>query len=537
MSVEDYKAAVRAKVDGTVNLNEIFESPSLEYFIMLSSIASVSGPRSQANYATGNTFQDQFAHHRANSPTHYISLNLGMIDESDIIALNPDLRRSTIRSGCLPLKLDQLFALLSYALSGQAHRDQQNQITIGFDRQSLAESSRSELLDTALFSHLSYIDDITSGEAAAESSKTVDRALASATSMEEIHDIMAVALVQQVSSLLAVDAESLNLDSPMDSLGLDSLIAIELKTWIARTLQAAMQTSEILDTRNLRALVVIAAQRSTLASANRLEDIPEKSKTRQVNGIGKAPADDSTATRLSLVPLQGLKATLEHFSYSIRPFCSAKEFEELSIAIQKFQNPGGLGHVLQSRLQQRAEDPQIDDWLYDLYTAHVYLKQRKPINPWGAFFGCHADGPSPQTQSERAAIIATATFQFKRQLESGQVEQQLMNGQPLCMDSLQWIFDSYRKPCAGIDKFNKAPSSDYFIAMRRGHYFKVPFITKGTNVLPTMIATFEAILRADFDHAPRVAALTADNRDDWAKVRTAFMRLSLVEANSIRSAK
>lgn len=81
---------------------------------------------------------------------------------------------------------------------------------------------------------------------------------------------MAAAIVKQVSSLLAAEAESVSLDSPMESLGLDSLIAIELKTWITRTFQAAMQTSEILDTPNLRALVATAAQKSTLCNLSRM---------------------------------------------------------------------------------------------------------------------------------------------------------------------------------------------------------------------------------------------------------------------------
>lgn len=160
MSVAEYMTAVQPKVIGSVNLNEAFKGASLEFFIMLSSVASVSGPRSQANYAAGNSFQDQFAHDHFDSSTHYISLNLGMIDESDIIALNPDLQRSVIRSGCIALKLDELFALLTYAMGGQAQRDGLNQVVIGFDRQSIQESSRFDLLDTALFSQLSYTNEI-----------------------------------------------------------------------------------------------------------------------------------------------------------------------------------------------------------------------------------------------------------------------------------------------------------------------------------------------------------------------------------------
>ncbi|KAL8717594.1 MAG: hypothetical protein Q9225_005174 [Loekoesia sp. 1 TL-2023] len=522
MSMEDYMNVVQPKVDGTLNLSEAFKGPSLEFFIMLSSVASVSGPRSQANYAAANAFQDQFARSQVDSPTQYVSLNLGMIDESDIIAQNPDLRRSVIRSGCIPLKLGELFALLAYAMSGQIRHDGLNQVVMGFDRQSISESSRSDLLGTALFSQLSYTEEGTDLWPTAQTSQTVDKSIARAASLEEIHEIMAAAIVQQISSLLAINIENINLDSPMESLGLDSLIAIELKTWIARTFKAAMQTSEILDTLNLRALVVTAAQRSTLAHANCMNNSADGTalERREVNDMSAIPGIETAPVSLPLLPLQDLESTLEFFLYSMRPLCSAQEFQDLSFMIQNFQSPGGLGQILQGRLQGRVDDVHIDDWLYDLYTAHVYLKQRKPINPWGAFFGCHVDSPFVHTQSERASIIATAAFEFKQRLESGQVEQQMLNGEPLCMDSLKWIFHSYREPRTCVDKVYTASKNAYFVAMRRGHFFKVPLSRNGANVSTSaMVRIFEGILQRDVSYGPRVAALTADNRDSWAEVR------------------
>ena len=490
---------------------------------MLSSIASIAGPRSQANYAAGNAFQDELARSRTNSKAHYLSLNLGMIDESDVIASNPELRRSAIRAGCIPLQLSELFALLGYAMSSQARHEKLSQVALGFDRQSLLESQRSGLLEIPLFNHLvanaGKNDDTSTGQ----DTKAVDKAIVAAEDLDEVHDIVAAAIAKQISALLAVDLDNINLDSPIENLGLDSLIAIELKAWITRTLQAAMQTSEILDTANIRSLATTVAKRSSLVSVNQKQTVSDAIQT------NAASNDKTLATRnqvsqltgLPLPPLADLKSTLEFYMYTISPFCSKEDFQKTSSAMLEFLQPRGLGMQLQSRLQARVNDENIDNWLFDLYNNHVYLKQRAPIVPCGNFFGCHAETEIQHSQAERAAVISKAAFEFKQSLEQGEVSPDFLNEQQLCMNTLQWLFHSIREPHIGVDQMRKFPSNDYLVVMRRGHFFKVALRHAESNVsLMSLRATFQAILDKKLEEAAPVTALTADERDSWTEVRS-----------------
>ena len=82
--------------------------------------------------------------------------------------------------------------------------------------------------------------DRTNIESKVQHAKAFDKAITAAADPDEVHDIMTLAIVKQLSLLLAFDHNNINLDSRMEGLGLDSLIAIELKAWIAQTLQAAM---------------------------------------------------------------------------------------------------------------------------------------------------------------------------------------------------------------------------------------------------------------------------------------------------------
>ena len=442
--------------------------------------------------------------------------------------LNPELRRNVIQGGAIPLETKQLFSLLQYAMSAQARLYKMPQIILGFDRKSIADSQRSGLLDIPIFSHLVYDSEKMDLVPAVKESTTIDEAITAAMNDDERYNIMISAVKRQLSSLLSIDAENIDVDLPMENLGLDSLIAIELKAWISRTLQATIQTSEILDTPNIRSLVTAVAKSSEFFTSYRS---PQDS-VHDIDGRETSKNHDPTRmdgqviahTRLPQPPLADLESTLQFYLYSVRSFCSEEQFKKMSLAIQDFQKPGGLGSILQNRLLARAQDPGTDGWLYELYNNHVYLKQRAPVNPWGCFFGSHPPSKTSHGQAERAAIISETAFRFKQRLDVGEIEPDLLNEQPLCMDTLQWMFNSIREPRAWIDAMHKFPSYDYLIAMRHGQFFKIA-LKKGHECVSylSLKATFQAILDRGLGYGPSIAALTADDRDGWTEVPNPFL--------------
>lgn len=52
MTIEDYRAAVRPKVQGTQHLHELMPK-NLDFFICLSSVGGIVGSRGQGNYNAG----------------------------------------------------------------------------------------------------------------------------------------------------------------------------------------------------------------------------------------------------------------------------------------------------------------------------------------------------------------------------------------------------------------------------------------------------------------------------------------------------
>ncbi|KAL8767885.1 MAG: hypothetical protein Q9194_005858 [Teloschistes cf. exilis] len=173
----------------------------------------------------------------------------------------------------------------------------------------------------------------------------------------------------------------------MESLGLDSLIVVESEAWIAQTLHAAMQTSEILDTPNLWSYASTARRRSSLFGAGpEVQGLVKDCESADGSETEKAPIADAEEFRNKnppRPPLIELGNTLQPYLSSIRAFCSEEQFKKNALAVGEFQKLSGIRPTLQERLIKWAQDPRFDSWLYDLYNTHIYCKQRAPINSAG----------------------------------------------------------------------------------------------------------------------------------------------------------
>jgi hypothetical protein len=89
MTVEDWYAAARPKVQASWNLHEALPK-DLDFFILLSSSSGMVGNRGQANYCAGNSYQDALARHRVLIGLKATSLDLGTILSVGFIAENID---------------------------------------------------------------------------------------------------------------------------------------------------------------------------------------------------------------------------------------------------------------------------------------------------------------------------------------------------------------------------------------------------------------------------------------------------------------
>lgn len=539
MTFDDFQVPLQTKMSGTHHLSEAFKDSSLEFFIMLSSLSGIVGSRGQANYAAGNTFQDALAQYSTASEAHYIALNLGMIEETNAYrdSMGQARVKNLSRQGWVPVKIVEVLALVDYAMSPQVRSHSCRQAAIGIDGKSIHEADNATpTMKSAMFTHVRGSYDGKGLSEKSSANATVKEGIIAAGSIIQIEQIIKSAIRQRLSKLTMLDPDSIDLEAPLLDYGLDSLTAAELKNWIHRDMEAPLQASELLDEPSINSLSTKVASRSKLISNDssgspELKDIKKDERPQAANldpaqkplAIDESP--QKTSFGLPRLPLPNLKDTIDLYLKSASQFLSGKELERTSLAVRAFQEE--LGQKLQKRLLERYQDPQIDNWQHDLQVKAIYLKRRDPIHPYGTFYSSHHLTDPPHSQAERAAVISAAAYEFKQRLDTNKIEQDYLNGEPTCMQSFKWLFNTTRHPGIDIDRVCKYPGNNYLVALRRGHIFRIMLEEGGRGVsCLTLKRKFEAVLEHSMDNLPSVATLSADKRDNWAELQENLKSLS-----------
>lgn len=249
-------AVLRAKVDAAWNLHELTQKLDLAAFVLYSSVSGVLGGPGQANYAAANVFLDALAQHRRSRGLPGLALAWGFWAQASAITahLSDNDRKRMTRGGILALASEEGLALFDSAL-GRAD--------------AALVAARMDL--TTIASRGDAVPSVLRGLATPKVSRSVATEAAKAASLE-----------QRLASLSAEDAEralfdvirseigavlalppnaSLDPDRPLQDLGLDSLVALELRNRLAAITGLRLHATVLFDHPTPKALVALFVQK------------------------------------------------------------------------------------------------------------------------------------------------------------------------------------------------------------------------------------------------------------------------------------
>lgn len=264
---------IRPKVDGARNLHETLLDHKLDFFIMLSSISGVIGNRGQAAYAAANSFLDEFAHYRVSQGLPATAIDLGVVKEIGFVAERPELQAGLESlSGDATLNEADVLALIKLAVTGQIDKHADHQCTIGLDFDNYNPKHAAFFWATdARFSHLRRAAGTAGGSDGEGSGMTPRKALKQARSLEDATRAASDGLIGKLSGVLIIPADEISTQKPVVALGLDSLIAIEVRSWITREMEATMSTLELMTSSSIKGLAEMIVARSKLCEGLRKE--------------------------------------------------------------------------------------------------------------------------------------------------------------------------------------------------------------------------------------------------------------------------
>ena len=260
MSVDKYKAVLNPKMLGAMNLHNALKGVTLDFFVMTSSISAVLGNPGQANYCAGNSFLDSLALYRRRNGLAASSIALPMVLDVGVVAENPEIEDSLNRKGLYGIDENEMLIALDAGMrqgppeAGKTIDTGKAQILLGLEPAALApamsladETDVYWAVDARLTGVLAEVSSFNSGSASKNpnSGFVVDLY---GTSEVEVIKIIGTHVMERCGRILMLPLETFDMQQhSVASYGVDSMIGVELRTWLFKEFGLEIGFQSLLD--------------------------------------------------------------------------------------------------------------------------------------------------------------------------------------------------------------------------------------------------------------------------------------------------
>lgn len=265
MTYEEYTSVIESKVQGAWNFHNALKSQELDFFVAISSAAGAVGNRGQAAYAAANTFLNAFVQYRLTQGLPASSLDLTAVSDAGYLAENLDAAAEVSKNlGSDTICEAEVLALLGAAITGRLTSTCNNHTITGMR----ITTPPPFWTNDAKFKHLRLAHEALSSSLSDSPSANIsfNAALKNATTIEEAQEAITRGLLHILPSVLMLEAEDMDVTRSLSNYALDSLVAIEVRNFIAREFEANLQVLELLSSGSIEMLARGICGKSKLCS-------------------------------------------------------------------------------------------------------------------------------------------------------------------------------------------------------------------------------------------------------------------------------
>ncbi|MBD2511960.1 type I polyketide synthase, partial [Nostoc muscorum FACHB-395] len=257
---ESFTQVMAPKIQGAWNLHHLTEDVSLDFFVMFSSAASLLGAAAQGNYAAANAFLDAFAHYRHSQGLPALSINWGAWAEVGMAATLDRSQSVGVERIGLQQGLQVLESLLSRADMAQVG-------VIPVNWQTFLKQYRLGEVPPLLQDFVEY----TQPEEKSETTQTTILEKLQQVSDDKRQSLLLTHVRKLAAKVLRLNSwQNLDADKPLIEMGLDSLMALELRNVLENSLACSLPATLLFDYPSLQTLVNHLIQ--DVLSLSKLED-------------------------------------------------------------------------------------------------------------------------------------------------------------------------------------------------------------------------------------------------------------------------
>ncbi|GME34422.1 Beta-ketoacyl synthase [Neofusicoccum parvum] len=291
MNAETLNNVLGPKVEGTKILDELFNEPNLDFFVLFSSLASIFGNAGQSNYHAANLFMTSLAAQRRARGLAASVMHIGMVADVGYVArtgrhIEDHLRKLLFH----PMSETDVQHLFAEAVMSSRPETQRNwSIVSGIEPflDTPDATSRPPFYSNPRFAH--YIHEENASKEQKQSSsagRDVKQQLEEASSEEDATAAIQEAFAAKLEAMLQMAPNTVNVNVPLLDLGTDSLLAVEIRTWFLKTIHVDIPVLKVLSGDTVAAICTDAA-RKYLAARPAKEQKPAAEEPSADAGSGK----------------------------------------------------------------------------------------------------------------------------------------------------------------------------------------------------------------------------------------------------------
>ena len=256
MEYKHWNTCVKVKADGAWNLHAA--TSNLDFFICFSSNSTIVGTPGQANYSAANAYLDGLMQWRRSQGLVGASINIAGVSGVGMFAeMDSDLQASSRRQ-LDTINPSEFFHLLEEALRSEAV----------FRQSPTVPSSTKQLMTGVNIRSTSGVIGIrsafrtlcaqfSSGDAGVES-RGLSRSLMATDDADERAKLLRQGFIDKIGAVLDVGTDSITSNSSLPSLGLDSIVAVELRRWFKDMVSVDLPLFDLLSQQSIDILVAKA---------------------------------------------------------------------------------------------------------------------------------------------------------------------------------------------------------------------------------------------------------------------------------------
>ncbi|KAF4841408.1 Highly reducing polyketide synthase FUM1 [Colletotrichum siamense] len=274
MTYDEWRACIGPKIQGTENLHKALAQSSLDFFVLFSSIGGLVGNIGQANYNAANTYLDAFVRYRHSLGLPASVIDIGIMGGIGVIASTGTMQDRAQSAGYHILCEEELLEAITISIHhsrpgptpsrGDAY-SHLSQMALGlWSKENLADPSTHVLwkknahTSAAHGIHPENLDSITPEFSSTKSELATIMKIAKSTPDRLLHEetigLIVKLLGTAIAQLLALSSAEIGPEAALDDLGLDSLNANELISWISQHLLVDLPLPDLIQSTTIHDL-------------------------------------------------------------------------------------------------------------------------------------------------------------------------------------------------------------------------------------------------------------------------------------------